>query len=279
MNHQQFDEFNPGIGATDELSLRVSVSALVRVLFEHPQKGELMLALERRATVDGANAKRSLKIKSQPFGGALRIYDVKALQSLIGDFRFDSEESVCEHDFRVFIQPSAWGAVQEFCLEHLSQPNDLVLESDPARELTEEFAETLGIELKRDQYTSQAVGTIVEGLPSPTENTHSRGRATTRIYRIFEVHIIDPSLTSAMVKNNKGCSDEDLRELALQDSRNGGLGRANAVLTLPFKEISAAYAAIPAEARNKPILFHGHVLDETVAAVLDDVTVSKYRRL
>ncbi|HEX5940789.1 MAG TPA: hypothetical protein VFY66_00865, partial [Anaerolineales bacterium] len=134
-------------------------------------------------------------------------------------------------------------------------------------------------ELKRDQYTSQAVGTIVEGLPSPTENTHSGGHATTRIYRIFEVHIIDPSLTSAMVKNNKGCSDEDLRELALQDSRNGGLGRANAVLTLPFKEISAAYAAIPAEARNKPILFHGHVLDETVAAVLDDVTVSKYRRL
>src|SRR5688500_121371 len=37
-----------GIGATDELSLRVSVAALVRVLFEHPDDGTLMLAIERK---------------------------------------------------------------------------------------------------------------------------------------------------------------------------------------------------------------------------------------
>ena len=39
------------IGATDELSLRVSVATLVRVLFEHPKNGDLMLALERKATL------------------------------------------------------------------------------------------------------------------------------------------------------------------------------------------------------------------------------------
>ncbi len=45
-------ETPPGLsGAAGELSLRVSVATLVRVLFEHPRDGEWMLALERKATV------------------------------------------------------------------------------------------------------------------------------------------------------------------------------------------------------------------------------------
>jgi hypothetical protein len=43
--------FNPGIGATQALSVRVSVATLVRVLFENPRDGDLMLALERKATL------------------------------------------------------------------------------------------------------------------------------------------------------------------------------------------------------------------------------------
>ena len=37
---------DPGIGATNDLNLRVSVATLVRVLFENPRDGQLMLALE-----------------------------------------------------------------------------------------------------------------------------------------------------------------------------------------------------------------------------------------
>ena len=267
-----------GIGATDELSLRVSVGTFTRVLFEHPRQGDLMFALERKATLR-KDAGHLVEVKSQPFGGALRVHEIEPLQDLIGNFHFDSEESRSAQDFRIFIRPSDWRAVQEFCLGYFSHPNNSVLETDPGRELTEEFADTLGVQLERDQYSYQAVGIIVEDHPSATSYTYARGFPTARIYRIFEAHILDPSLASAMVKNNESCSDQGLRELAWQVFRNGGLGRANAVLTLPFKEISAAYAAIPAEARNKPISFHGHALDETVAAVLDDVTVSKYRRL
>ena len=40
-----------GIGATAELSLRVSVATLVRVLIQNPNDDELMLALERKATL------------------------------------------------------------------------------------------------------------------------------------------------------------------------------------------------------------------------------------
>jgi hypothetical protein len=267
-----------GVGATNELSLRVSVATLVRVLFENPKDGKLMLALERKATLLEEEGRRFVDVKSQPFGGAIRLLDRDALQERIGDFHFDCEASRSEQDFRVFIQPSAWEAVREFCLEYFDA-GDAVLESDPRRELSEEFADALKIGLKPDQYIYQRAGTIIEDHPAPTENTHARGVPTARLYRIFEARILDSALASAVIENSESCSDQDLRERALQDSRNGGSGRANAVLTLPFKGINAFYLLIPPDARNKPVFFQNHQLDETVAAVLEGVPVPKYRGL
>jgi hypothetical protein len=167
--------------------------------------------------------------------------------------------------------------VREFCLGHLRQPDDSVLESDPVRELAEEFADALGIDLKPDQYTYQAVGTVLEDQPSTAKNIHARGYPTSRIYRIFEARILDQALALAMIKNSENCSDEDLRQRASRDSWAGGAGRANAVLTMPFRDLLAYYGSIPLDARNKPVSFHNHHIDETSAAVLD-VAVPKYRR-
>jgi hypothetical protein len=268
-----------GVGATEALSLRVSVATLARVLFKHPSDGDLMLALERKATLLDGKTGHVVDVKSQPFGGALRLLDPSALQREIGDFRFDSQASRAEQDFRIFIRPSQWKAVREFCLVHLNHSNDPVLESDPARELAEEFADALKINLKPDQYTVRAVGAIVEDNPSATEYIYARGYPTARIYRIFEARILDPSLAATMISNSETCSDQQLRELALQGFRGGGHGRANAILTLPFKEISDLYLEIPLEARNQPVFFQNHQLDETVAAILEGVPVPKYRRL
>jgi len=267
---------NPGIGATKDLSLRVSVATLVRVLFENPKDGEVMLALERRATLYEAEAERVVEVKSQPFGGALRIYDLILLQSRIGDFHFDSEESRAEQDFRIFIRPSDWETVWQFCIQHF---DDAVLESDPRRELTEEFAEALGISLKSDQYTCQAVGTIVENHPSPTDNFYARNTPTARIYRTFESRILDASLAKAVMTNSESNSDVNLRERAIKDAQGGGKGWANAALTLPLQRISAFYEETLPEARNRPVSFQSHQLDETVAAVLDHIAVPKYQRL
>ena len=268
-----------GIGPTDQLSLRVSVAALVRVLFEDSTNGELMLALERKATLLEEDGRRFVDVKAQPFGGALRLHDLKSLQELIGDFHFDSEESRAEQDFRIFICPADWETVRAFCLKHLGRFNGSVLESNPIRELREEFADALGMDLKPDQYTYQAVGTVVENQPAPTENSHARGYPTTRIYRIFEARILDPSLASVMLKNSETFSKENLYKLAQKDSQNSGTGKANTVLTLPFKEIQGHYQAIPFESSNRPIRFQAQQLDETVAAVLDGVSVPKYRRV
>jgi len=275
MNHKH----NPGIGATRELSLRVSIATLVRVLFENPEDGEPMLALERKATLPEGESGRFVDVKAQPFGGALQILDLRMLQRTVGDFHFDSEHSRSEQDFRIFIPPSAWETVQEFCLGHFSQANDPVLESDPRRELVEEFAETLEISLQPDQFIYEPVGTIIENAPSPTDNVYARGSLTARIYRIFEARILNLSLARAMLTNSESYSDQDLRELALENARNGGKGWANAVLTLPVKLISDVYLAMPPEARNAPISFEKHQLDETVAVVLEGIPVPKYRRL
>jgi hypothetical protein len=268
-----------GIGATDELSLRVSVATLMRVPFENPRDGELMLALEHKATLLENEGGRFVTVKVQPFGGAIRIHDLKAIQDLIGDFHFDSEQSRSEQDFRLFIRPSDWEMVRQFCLHRFHQSNDLVLESDPRRELVEEFHDALNMDFRADQFTCKPVGIVVENDPSPTDNISARGYPTVRLYRIFESRVSDTTLINAILTNSKSQSNEILRERALEDGRKGGKGWANAVLTLSANEVRAFYLAISPQDRDQPVLFQGHRLDETVAAIFEEIPVPKYQRL
>ncbi|HEX5840115.1 MAG TPA: hypothetical protein VFY26_19920 [Anaerolineales bacterium] len=268
-------KFEPGIGATQELSLRVSVATLVRVVFEHPDGGERMLALERKATLHETN----VEVKSQPFGGAVRILDLDAIYDLIGDFDFDSTNSRAEQDFRLFIRPSAWPVLREFCIQHLSHVHDPVIETDPTRELTEEFADALKISLKPNQYIHTPVETVIEDHPAPTDNVYARGISTARVYRIFEASITDPSLIRTMLKNSEGMSDRDLCELAMDDFHHGGKGWANAMFALPLKQVTEHYSSLPVVERNATTVFGTKRLDETVAAVLEGITVSRYQRL
>ncbi len=272
-------KYDPGIGITEDLSLRVSVATLVRVIFKRPVNNELMLALERKATLHEINSGHVVEVKSQPFGGAIRILDLNASHDLIGDFHFDSQRSRSEQDFRIFIRPSNWSGVREFCIEHLSRVDDLILETDPSRELVEELADTLKIILQPEQYVSKPLGTVVEDNPAPTENIYAKGIHTVRIYRIFEATISDSSLADAMFTNSENISNQDLCELALQEAQNGGKVRANAILALPLKQVTNIYLATPPEKRNVPILFEEHLLDETVPAILDGIAIPKYKRL
>jgi hypothetical protein len=267
------------IGATDELSLRVSVATLVRVVFKHPIRDELMLALERKATLLLTESGRVVEVKSQPFGGAIRILDVDAIHDLIGDFHFDSERSRYEQDFRIFIRPSTWSLLREFCIQHLSRVDDPILETDPARELTEEFADALKINLQPEQYVSKPVAIVVEDEAAPTVNVHAEDILTVRVYRIFEAVLSDSSLAQSMLKNSESLYNQDLQETALKDVRNGGKGRANAILAIPLKRITDRYLTLPPKDRNTPISFEQNQLSETVPIILDGITVPKYRKI
>lgn len=267
-----------GIGPTDKLSLRVSVAVLVRVLFEHPDNGEQMLSLECRATLFEDETGPTARVLSQPFGGAIRIYDPVALQSGIGDFHFDSERSRTEQDFRLFICPSDWGVVQRFCLEQFNSADEGILESGPGRELAEEFLDTSNLKLRPDQYVCKPAGIVLENVPSQTDNHAASGYPTVRIYRIFEAGIRDASLSRALLRSSGKHSALELSQRARENGRTGGPGRANTVLTLPFTPLHQFYLTLSPELLNSPVSFQNHRLDETVAAVFDDIMIEKYQK-
>jgi hypothetical protein len=256
--------------------LRVSAATLNRVVFLHPQDGTLMLALERKATVLGGN---SVYVRAQPFGGAIRILDPTPLKAIIGEIQFDSERSKHEQDFRILIPPSKWEPVKQYCLHHLETSDDRELETLPHRELEEEFVETLHVPLNRDQYIFQSLGTIVENNPVPTDNVEVQGLPTVRLYRIFEVRVIDVALCRKMLTASRSYSDQDLERLALKDLQYGGRGRANSILTLPLHTVTVSYLEHAPEIRYRKIVIESHELDESVLAILGDVDVQQYQRV
>ena len=263
--------------AVGDLSLRVSVATLDRVVFPHPNDGTLMLALERKASVvrDGDN---NVRVWAQPFGGGVNILNPFPLQEIVGEIQFDSEQSKHERDFRILISSSKWELVKQYCLRHLENPEDVELETLPHRELVEEFEETVNIHLSQDQYTIQPIGFVIENHPVQTDNTQVRGHLTARLYRIFKVVIIDDALCKTMLTASQRYSDQELRRLALKDFQSGNAGRANTILTLPLKLVLEAYLALSPEKRYRKIVIEDHELEESVLAVLGDIHVPQYER-
>jgi hypothetical protein len=258
--------------------LRASVGTYNQVSFPHPENGIMMLALERRATVrkDG-----SVSIRSQPFGGGVRILNPAPLQAIIGKIQFDSERSKEEQDFRILIPPSKWELIKEYCLHHLEfeDEDEIEIESGPDRELTEEFMEAINVKLNPKQYTVQPVGFVIENNPVRSKNDYALGQLTVHLYRVFKVQIIDLTLCQVMWSVSQLYSDQDLRERALQNFENGGKGRANTMLTLPLSQVRESYLALSPELRYTKIMIDNHELEESVLAIFEDIEVPQYQRL
>jgi hypothetical protein len=231
-----------------------------------------MLALERKATrwKDG-----SVSVRAQPFGGGVRILDPTSLADMLGGIRFDSERSEQEQDFRILIPPSQWDRVKQYCVFHLEDPHDSELESTPDRELVEEFEETMHVDLKPDQYTVQPMGFVIEDQPVWTENWYARGSPTVRVYRIYQIQLLDQKLCRSLLLTSQQVSDHELGMQAMKSDT----GRANSILALPLKRIMETYLTLPPEARYRKIKVGGYELDESVLAILGDVDVPQYQRV
>lgn len=257
---------------TNEQSLRVSVATYNQVVFPHPENGMTMLALERKGTVrkDG-----SVNVRAQPFGGGVKILDPFSLERMLGELKFDSERSKQEQDFRILIPPSKWDQVKQYCLRHLEDLADNELESSPVRELTEEFEETLGVDIQPEQYTFQPIESVVENTPVWTKNWYASGFPTVRVYRTYLVNLLDADLCKTLLAASQRVSDQTLGKQAMES----GTGRANSVLALPLNSVTEAWLAIPPEARYRNINLDGYELDESVLAILGDVDVPQYHRM
>lgn len=259
-----------GVGPTPDLCLRVSAAALARVTFAHPATGEMMLALERKATL----AKGF--VIAQPYGGGMHLLQPQALRELIGDFHFDGPRSRNEADFRILIRPADWGRVKQWCLDAFRQGRAGLLEMDPARELAEEFWDTLRLHLTPAQYRLRPIEIVVEDTPARTGNVHAAGLPTARIYSVSEARITDPALAQALLAAG-ALPDETLLEQARADTEDGR-GWANGVLTLPLDRLIDSYHALTPAQRGEAQRIEGHLMEGNVAAVLPGVEVEKYER-
>lgn len=267
-----------GVGATEELNLRVSVAVLVSVLFDSPEDGRTMLALERTATLREIEGRPEITVRAKPFGGAVRLTNPQALQGLIGHFHYDSKKSRRERDFRLQVHPGSWGKVKDVCREHLQKTGQGILDSSPERELAEEFEDTLHVRITPDQYHLKPRGMIVEDLPGETDNVRAAGLPTVRIYYVFEAWMEAPEMITMMLANSRRYSDQDLQNMVWEDARQGGKGRANAILALGLDDLKDVYRLIPTDKRGEPIRVGRYQLDGNVLAILEEVDNPKYQR-
>jgi hypothetical protein len=169
--------------------------------------------------------------------------------------------------------------IKEYCLSHLEEEDDIELESVPHRELMEEFAETIRVYLNPNQYSVQPLGFVIENTPVQTEYAEARGQLTVRLYRIFEVRIVDAALCRVMLTVSQSYSDQELGARALQDFENFGKGRASTILTLPLGRLTEFYLALPSEMRYRKMMIDDHKFDESVLAILREVEVPQYQRV
>lgn len=257
----------PGIGPTAERSLRVSAATLAQVVFQHPDDGRTMLALEHKAGVVIGDGEPQFWLRAQPFGGAVRLLKPKELSNLLGGFNYDSQRSASERDLRLFIRPSAWDDLVDVC-RRAPDERDPWIDVNPIRELQEEFADALGIELAGDQIAIEPLRTLIERDPTPTANLRAPGRPTARIYWAQRVTVVDRDLTHLILRRSEDQTVAALRQSALANVGPHGRGRANGILLAPLSDVEAAFRTAQPGDRERPLPFEGTWLAGNVAAVL-----------
>jgi hypothetical protein len=262
------EPFQPGVGPTSELNLRVSVAVLARVIFESPESGNTMIALERTATLIRNRNHTVVEVKARPFGGGVRILRPLELSKLIGGFNYDSERSLELNDFRIQIHPDQWENVKEICLSHQASAEGVLFDTNPLRELTEEFRDSLGLTLTGSDYDATPLGMVVEESPKLTGNVYARGLPTVRIYYIYKVLLWNREMIETIISNSRNCSDRDLVRMAREEARQGGKGRANAVLVFPLGELEEFYRTPGPRNHAVPLKFRGHRLEWNIPIIL-----------
>lgn len=265
-----------GVGPTETLSLRVSVATLSRVVFNHPQAGIPMLALEHKAHSTSSGDPADIFLQAQPFGGGARLLPADNWRAKLGAFHFDSQRSRAESDFRIFIKPDKWETILQLVTEEAALANSELLDSDPARELAEEFDDTLGYNLAAEQYTVRRTGFAIEHEPVPTHSWRAPGQPTVRVYCLDQVTITDVGLIQEMLAASQRQTSKALLELARQRAETTGHGRANGMFIAPLEEIKQALLSIEPAARDRPLPFGDTTLSSNLVALLPEVGSMKY---
>lgn len=262
-----------GIGPTETLTARVSAAALLRLLFRHPETRQWMLALEHTATL--RPDQDMIEVKAKPFGGGVRILDLRAVYRQLGAFNFDSLRSKEEADFRVYVRPDQAEKALTFCLNQFATDTGSVLESSPERELVEEIADTLGQQVSIRSFRISRIGAIGEPRPAASSSPRAPGQLTVRAYNLFQAEVLDLRLEKMLLKNSLDHSPGRLREMAEQDQARGGRGRANAVLALPWEDLTEEFRSRPAGQHGQDIMLGEYRLSGNVWNIIAGVSAGQ----
>lgn len=257
----------PQVGATEELSLRVSTAVLTKTTFRHPESGESMLVLERKAVAESTSGGFKEKLQAQPLGGASRLVDPAALGRLVDQFNYDSAESKSEGDFRIQIKPGDWPRVRDFCVKHFMDPSTGAIEANPERELAEELGDSLGVEVNPTDYSTRNLGIVLRGGTS-TDRVGVSGQHTVRAFNIYHVEITGPTLIAKILENSSAVSDQSLINHArAKAAASGKKGKATALLALPLSHVVDAFAARDLKGEWPSITVAGHIIADNVPAI------------
>ena len=153
-----------------------------------------------------------------------------------------------------------------------------MLDLKPDRELVEEFEDSLDVTIGPASYHLTSHAMVIEDMPVATQNVRAEGTPTSRIYFVYEACIEDVELIARMQANSTRISDAQLENLAWEDARQGGKGRANAVLVTYLDDLLSAYRSIPTDRRGERISFDGHELGGNVLTILHEIDQVRYRR-
>jgi hypothetical protein len=256
--------------AIDEFNLRVSVAPLARTILLDPESGQIMLILERKATVTDHARPHDVQVRAQPLGGASEILDPAALREHIGHLHYDSEESAEKRDFRILIRASEWEDLQRFVAHCFLHPGHSPFETEPHREVAEELENTLGLEITPSFFQTRAISPLVQNEPTSGCAPSSGQKQTVRLYHIHNVEITHAPLVRAILRQSREMTDEKLAEQARRDLQSGQLdsGRANAPLALPLEAMLEEIQQSPGELSRSILQIAGREMYENVLAVL-----------
>lgn len=92
---------------------------------------------------------------------------------------------------------------------------------------------------------------------------------TKRIYYLYEAWLTYPGIGKLVLENHNRYSDADLENMALEDARSGGKGRANAIFTVPLADLSDFYRSVQDKQRVGLLNYKGHQMEGNIPAILD----------
>jgi hypothetical protein len=236
------DVREPGIGATADLSMRVSSAVLTLCVVPSPE-GPLAI-LERKVEI----GKKGLDMRAQPLGGGIAVLNVEALSKITGGFNWEDQKVARERDLRIYVNPDSWTFVRELLTTSFldTLPGAPIVETTPVRELQEEIGDAAGVEVSESSMNISFAGLVFQD-PGCGAVAAKSSTPTARVFSVFDVVITDPALADTIMREASRPDSELIAEVTRRHEALAGREpthdaerpKLSSLCAIPVKELLA----------------------------------------